>query len=190
MADQPSYLGLLNDIVAAESRAHRYLEAWADATPDPVLEARLRTVALREGRARPDLRPAHQRTGLRSGSARRGRGGVAAWRSPDRRGRDHEKAEQLGVLSVAGTEKALRLFDNVFSDHSIDIRTGELLGRFIAEEYDTVRLLQGCYQVLRDRVAARRPGPADGLGRLEAKVDALGRAVEDLRQVVCARGGR
>ena len=36
------------------------------------------------------------------------------------------------------------MFDNFFRDHSIDIRTGELLGRYIAEERDTLRLLQGC----------------------------------------------
>jgi hypothetical protein len=187
MADQPSYLGLLNDIVAAESRAHRYLEVWADATSDPVLEARLRTVALREGEHGRTFARRINELGFEVDPADEA---AVAWRVEIAGSArpDHEKAEQLGVLSVSGTEKALRLFDNVFSDHSIDIRTGELLGRFIAEEHDTVRLLHDCYQVLRDRLAAHPPGPADDLGRLEAKLDALGRAVEDLRQVVCAQG--
>ena len=49
MPEQLTYLGLLNGIVAGESEAHAYLQVWADATADPVLEAKLRTVAWREG---------------------------------------------------------------------------------------------------------------------------------------------
>ena len=45
------------------------------------------------------------------------------------------------------------VFDNFFRDHSIDIRTGELLGRYIAEERDTIRLLQGCCAELTARNA-------------------------------------
>jgi enoyl-CoA hydratase/carnithine racemase len=32
--EKPAYLGLLNAISLAESRAGQYLEAWADVTPD------------------------------------------------------------------------------------------------------------------------------------------------------------
>jgi hypothetical protein len=42
----------------------------------------------------------------------------------------------------------LSYFDDVFKDHSIDIRTGELLGRDVTEELDTCRLLWGCYERL------------------------------------------
>ena len=41
------------------------------------------------------------------------------------------------------------IFDGVFRNHSIDIRTGELLGRYIAEERDSGRLLRSCYEQLK-----------------------------------------
>ena len=43
-----------------------------------------------------------------------------------------------------------RLVD-LFRDTSIDIQTGELLGRYIAEERDTGRLFRSCYGVLCER---------------------------------------
>src|SRR5947199_10248237 len=49
MSDKPSYLGLLNTIAVAESRAHCYLSAWAEVTTDPDVKAILEKVALREG---------------------------------------------------------------------------------------------------------------------------------------------
>ena len=49
MSDKPSYLGLLNAISLAETRAHAYLSAWADVTRDPEVRAVLCTVAAREG---------------------------------------------------------------------------------------------------------------------------------------------
>jgi hypothetical protein len=186
MNDKPSYLGLLNEIAASESRAYDYLQVWADTTPDPVLSARLRTVAYREGEHGKSFAKRINELGFEAdpidAAAVAARVAIAGSNLPD-----HEKAERLGVLSISATRDALALFDNVFEDHSIDVRTGELLGRFIAEERDTVRLLHDCYQVLRDRVgAASVPAPSD-LSRLEAKVDALCRAVEDLRQIVCAQ---
>ena len=51
---------------------------------------------------------------------------------------DLEKIEKLGL------GQPLHLFDNVFLDHSIDVQTGELLGRYIAEEHDTNRLIRSC----------------------------------------------
>src|SRR5436190_6273751 len=49
MADKPSYLGLLNAIAVAESRAHTYLCAWAEVTPSDDVRCVLQTVAAREG---------------------------------------------------------------------------------------------------------------------------------------------
>jgi hypothetical protein len=66
---------------------------------------------------------------------------------------DLEKLEALGVLRFH-TEDEPDIFDNFFRDHSIDIRTGELLGRYIAEERDTLRLVQGCATRLEARVSA------------------------------------
>jgi len=46
------------------------------------------------------------------------------------------------------------IFDRMFNNHDIDITTGALLGRYIAEERDTLRLLNGVYRKLRRRAAA------------------------------------
>ncbi|HXY91253.1 MAG TPA: hypothetical protein VEP49_02150, partial [Acidimicrobiia bacterium] len=74
---------------------------------------------------------------------------------------------------------------NFFRDHSIDIRTGELIGRYIAEERDTLRLVSGCASILKSRANATTA--TDQLSSLENKVDAVCRAVEELRQIVCAQ---
>jgi len=183
MSDKPSYLGLLNAIAVNEARAHEYLQVWIDTTTDPDVKAVLRTVSWREGehgmsfakrvnelgydlRDRDDLGIAERLT-------------VAA---SDRS--DLEKMEYFGQDRL---DEVLGAFDTIFSDHSIDIRTGELLGRYIAEEFDTARLLRGCY----DRLKARQgetptPAPRE-LATLNDKVDALCRAVEELRQIVCAQ---
>ena len=69
---------------------------------------------------------------------------------------DLEKAEKLGVTRFLG-EPGLTYFDTVFADHCIDIRTGELFGRYFAEEQDTIRLLTGCYDELQCQAEAGAP---------------------------------
>ena len=49
MSDKPTYLGLLNAVAVAESRAHEYLTAWIKVTTDPDVCAVLTKVAAREG---------------------------------------------------------------------------------------------------------------------------------------------
>jgi hypothetical protein len=104
---------------------------------------------------------------------------------------DLEKMDKLG-LGRLDTGSAPDIFDDIFKDHSIDIRTGELLGRYIAEERDTGRLLRCCYEQLRARAGApakagSRSASPDQLSSLEAKVDALCLAVEELRGIVSAQ---
>jgi hypothetical protein len=92
----------------------------------------------------------------------------------------------LGVLELATAPDRPDIFDNFFRDHSIDIQTGALLGRYIAEERDTLRLLQGCRAQLTEK-ASETAGSPDRLAALEGKIDAVCRAVEELRQAVCAQ---
>jgi len=61
-----------------------------------------------------------------------------------------EKIEAIGLFDFETGDEP-DVFDGLLRDHSIDIRTGELLGRYIAEERDSLRLLRCCY----DRLAAR-----------------------------------
>ncbi len=149
MPEKPSYLGLLNAIAVAETKAHEYLTVWIEVTPDPDVRAVLRKVAAREGehgtsftkrldelgfQVRRPEDPKHDR-----------RLEIAASECSDL-----EKMEALGLHRL-DTGDQPDIFDDVFRDHSIDIRTGELLGRYIAEERDTARLLRSCYEQLKER---------------------------------------
>ena len=183
MADKPTYLGLLNAIALAETRAHAYLTAWVAVTPDPAVRAVLRTVAAREGEhgmsfakrinelgfeVREDDDPNFERRMEIAGSDRS----------------DLDKLEALQLLRIRSDDEP-DIFDNMFRDHSIDIQTGALLGRYIAEERDTGRLLQGCCAQLQQGSDGTSPG--DRLAVMEDKIDAVSRAVDELRQIVCAQ---
>jgi rubrerythrin len=185
MAAKPSYLKLLNGISCAETRAYQYLSAWADTTTDLEVRAVLRTVAAREGEhgmafakrinelgfdVKPTDDPKFAERMEIAGSDRS----------------DLEKAELLGLLEFATAPDTPDIFDSFFRDHSIDIQTGGLLGRYIAEERDTLRLLQGCRAQLAEK-ACDTPESSDRLAALEGKIDAACRAVEELRQTVCAQ---
>jgi hypothetical protein len=163
---KPSYLGLLNAIALNEANAYAYLTAWAAQTPNDDVRSVLLTVAAREGEhhmtfARRinelgyEVRPKHASTGAAGGD---GGGG-----DDD----DDDKAMAIATSDLSDLEKMERLrvheldtgdepdvFDGFFKDHSIDIRTGELLGRYIAEERDTARLLRSCYEQLRSTAEA------------------------------------
>jgi len=178
VSDKPSYLGLLNAIALNEASAQRYLSVWIEATTDPDVQAVLRTVAWREGEHGMSFAKRINELGYelrrRDDPAEHEHAAVA--------GSDMSDLEKMEHFGLDRLDDVLHGFDDVFTDHSIDIRTGELLGRYVAEEFDTARLLRGCYEQL----AARRAG-AGGEAALADQVEALGRAVEELRQIVCAQ---
>jgi len=148
---KPSYLGLLNAVAVAESAAHDYLTAWANVTTDPEVRKVLLTVAAREGehgmtfakrinelgyevRPKPDPKAAGRLKFLRSSRS------------------DLEKLARLGYDRQPASD-APDVFDGFFRDHTIDIATGELLGRYIAEERDSGRQLRGLYRKLARRAS-------------------------------------
>jgi hypothetical protein len=181
MGEKPSYLGLLNAIALAEGAACEYLTAWAAVTPDSAVRSVLKTVAAREGEHAASFAKRINELGfdVRVKDDPRSEERLEIARS-DRS--DLEKLELLGLLRFASGDEP-DVFDGMFRDHTIDIRTGELLGRYIAEERDTLRLLQGCCAQLQARAA-----PSDArLDALDEKLDALTRAVDELRQIVCAQ---
>jgi rubrerythrin len=176
----------LNAIAIAEAQAHEYLVAWADVTPSPDVRRVLLTVAAREGEHGMSFAKRINELGYEvrandSSDLERAMELVTSNRS------DLKKMEKL-KLNTLDTGDKPDIFDGLFKDHSIDIRTGELLGRYIAEERDTARLLRSCYEqlVAVDKAGAATPA-ADSLTSLETKVDALCGAVEELRQIVCAQ---
>jgi rubrerythrin len=187
MPDKPSYLGLLNAISCAETRAHCYLTAWADVTPDPDVRAVLLTVAAREGEHGMAFAKRINELGFElqptDDPGFDDRMELACSRDKS----DLEKLEAIGLLDFCPAEGEPDVFDNFFRDHSIDIRTGELLGRYIAEERDSLRLVSGCASILRSRSNATTTSMSEQLAGLENKVDAVCRAVDELRQIVCAQ---
>ncbi len=189
MSDKPSYLGLLNAIAVAESQAHDYLVVWADKTPSADVRRVLLTVAAREGEHGMSFAKRINELGYEvrckdDSNQQKALELVSSDRS------DRKKMEKLKLYTL-DTGDAPDIFDGFFKDHSIDIRTGELLGRYIAEERDSARLLRSCYEQL---VAAGdvdidddEASTTESLTSLDAKVDALCRAVEELRQIVVAQ---
>jgi hypothetical protein len=183
MSDKPSYLGLLNAIALGESRAHCYLTKWIEVTPREDVKRVLSTVAAREGEHGMSFAKRINELGYsvldRPDSKFEEQLAVAGSERSDL-----EKMELLG-LGRLDTGSEPDVFDGFFHNHDIDIRTGELLGRYIAEERDSGRLLRSCYEQL--KAAAASEGSSEELAGLESKVDALCRAVDELRQIVCAQ---
>ena len=113
MSDKPSYLGLINAIAVGESRAHAYLTAWAQVTPDADVRAVLCTVAAREGEHGMSFAKRVNELGYSvrekedPGFAKRMR--IA---SSDRT--DLEKMEKLG-LDRLDTGEGPDIFDDVFN---------------------------------------------------------------------------
>jgi rubrerythrin len=153
LSDKPSYLALLNAIAFNESRAYEYLQVWIATTDDPEVKEVLRTVAAREGEHGMTFAKRVNELGFevreREDQGLRERIPIAG--STDIS--DIEKFERFGLHDQ---EKLLSYFDDIFKDHSIDIRSGELLGRYVAEEHDSCRMLRGCYERLVARSGASR----------------------------------
>jgi rubrerythrin len=153
MSDKPSYLGLLNAVACAETRAHAYLSAWAETTDDADVRAILTKVAWREYEHGAAFSKRINELGfeVRTTDDPKHEERMEIARSTEMS--DLEKLDALGILQFCSDDEP-DIFDGFFRDHSIDIQTGELLGRYIAEERDTLRLVAGCKARLESRVAA------------------------------------
>ena len=194
---KPTYLGLLNAVSLAESRAHCYLTEWANVTPDAGVRHVLLTVAAREGEHGMTFAKRINELGYEL-RAKPDENGDRALETVTSDCSDLEKMEALGLHKL-DTGDEPDVFDELFKDHTIDIKTGELLGRYIAEERDSARLFRACYEQLceaRNAAEERKSdtkadkaakATAKQLSALDSKVDALCRAVDELRQIVCAQ---
>lgn len=140
---KPSYLGLLNAIAVGETAAEPLFNTWADRTDDRELADALRFVGMREGEHGKAFAKRMLELGFEV-------------RQPDQPGPDPEllkiagsrrsdlrKFEELGFGRGQGETD---VFDAMFSDKNIDPQTGALLGRYIAEERDSVRRLGEQYE--------------------------------------------
>ena len=190
MSDKPSYLGLLNAIAVGEGRAHTYLRAWAEKTDDPEVRRVIETVAIREGEHALafEKRICELGYSLRRSEDENLEKNLALVTS-DRS--DLEKFEKLGLGREGGSDP----FGKIFEDTTIDVQTGELLGRYIAEERDSGRLFRACYQTLRSNAPEKAEGPklpaalAADVRTLREQTGAVSEVLQDLRREVSALRG-
>jgi Mn-containing catalase len=150
MANEPSYLRLLNVIAVTEWQSHQYLGKWLETTTDPDVQSTLRIVVPREGEHAMSFAKRISELGydVREEDVfdYTAKMEVAASNRSDL-----EKMEEIGIYKYYVADGP-DVFDDWFKDHSIDIRTAELLGRHIAEERDSLRRINEC----RERLKARQ----------------------------------
>lgn len=142
-SNKPSYLGTLNAIVNGERRGFEFLNAWAMKTKNADLAGKLKTVALREAEHAASFEKRMCELGYslkEKGDPKFKKTMEIVSSSLD----DAAKFEKLGVgqPEQEGEDKLLQLL----ADKSIDPQTAALLGRFIAEERDSGRILREAYQ--------------------------------------------
>src|SRR4051794_16556687 len=190
MSDKPSYLGLLNAVALAECAAHAYLEEWIKVTPRDGVRGVLQTVSAREGEHGMAFAKRINELGYtvlpKDDPRQAKRMKIAASDKTDL-----EKMEKFGLGRLDSGDKP-DIFDNFFKDHSIDVQTGELLGRYIAEERDSARLLRACYEQLCAEAGRSPRGTvagsdvSDRLASMDAKIDAVCEAVGQLGNLLGA----
>ena len=145
MSSKPTYLGLLNAVAVAELGGEALFTAWAAATPSDDIRGVLDTVALREAE---HARSFAKRIDELGYSVRPKDDPALPERiatATSKQLTDREKFERLGFTY---RRKGPDIFTRFFDDMTIDIQTGELLGRYISEERDTGRRLKACYAAL------------------------------------------
>ena len=93
---------------------------------------------------------------------------------------DATDAEKVARTSRGERDDGADIFTTFFNDTSIDPQTGELLGRYIAEERDSGRRLKAEY----DRIcAAAGKIPATEITELKACIETLQKELADLKRV-------
>ena len=182
MTSEPSYLALLRSIATAECNAEIYLTAWAETTPRDDVGSVIKAVALREAEHSKAFQKRICELGfdvaIEETSVTADKTAIVT----DTALTDREKFEKLGLGRRADPAEPDR-WAGYFDDTTIDIGTGELLGRFIAEERDSVRMLADCYEAL-----CAEDGPGSEPARVNGE-DRLVRIERLLEQLVTSGGG-
>lgn len=174
MSTEPSYLPLLRQIVNGESNAEVYLSAWAETTPRDDVRRVIATIALREGEHAKAFEKRICELGHDVSVVCTERTNEMVTVARDSSLTDLEKFRRMGLGTPPDTTQPDR-WANYFEDQNIDIGTGELLGRFVSEERDSVRLLADCYRTLSNEPTAitAAPGTEPRLDRIESLLEAL-----------------
>ena len=144
---KPDYLGLLNAISLAESRAGRYLRAWADVTPSPDLRQALGFVAARETTHGEVFRQRIERLGF-SLVEKEDPAFVERLRVlGDPTLSDVEKIRRRrSEVSDSATDSFFTSIDERAVDPSVDQLTRDTLRWYVHEERDSRALLRAAYE--------------------------------------------
>jgi rubrerythrin len=186
VTDKPSYLGMLNAIANAERQGYEYLNAWCERATDPDLKATLTTVATREHEHSLAFAKRIDELGFEL-EVREVLDFTKQMEVVTSDCSDYEKAEALGLFERKVDTDEKDIFCGLFDDKTIDIQTGALLGRYIAEERDTGRMIVACAQALKARHGSGGGEASDRLDVLDQKVDAVCSAVERLTELVTSQ---
>jgi rubrerythrin len=191
MSERPTYLPMLEAIANAERQGHEYYQAWYERATDPDLKETMRVVATRELEHSLAFRKRIDELGFECQPAEildfsKQTAIVTSDRS------DWEKLQALELTDLADkvAEPKNDPFGKLFRDLTIDVQTGALLGRYIAEERDSARMLAACASAMVAKYGSAdggEDGSVDRLGVLEEKLDALCAAVEQLQATVSAK---
>ena len=185
-ATKPSYLGLLNAIALGEGRAHQYLSCWAAKTPDADEKKVIATVAIREG----EHSHAFTKRLCELGFAVQDRPDPTFEKNMAIANADCSDLEKFEALGFGNDSRNRDPFKGIFDNETIDVQTGELLGRYISEERDSGRMLRACYNILRERAGhSRRMSTGAGtseLRDLHGRLDEICAAIGKLQTEVTA----
>ncbi len=145
MSGKPSYLGLLNAIAVGEARGYQLLSAWGDNTKNRELAAVLNLVAIRENEHARVFEKRLSELGFTVREAPSEKFDADLEYANSDASDDEKFRRVLGFESETNDERPDPL-RNLFTNESIDPQTGALLGRFIAEEYDSGRRLRDAWE--------------------------------------------
>ena len=162
MDSKPTYLGLLNAVAVGELGGEALFNAWAAVTPSEDVRGVLQTVALREAEHARSFAKRIDELGysVRPKDDPGLPGRIATAKS--KRLSDRQKFEKFGLTY---DREGPDIFTRFFDDMTIDIQTGELLGRYVSEERDTGRRLKACYAGCSPPTVARRRSRRGQRGR-------------------------
>jgi hypothetical protein len=178
---------LLNSIAVNEAKGEILLQTWANTTKDEGLKSALQFVAIREGEHAKAFAKRMCELGCPVDEASafqvfKDFDGLVACVSSD--ATDAEKVAMLSGGDRGDRAERKDPFRGFFNDTTIDPQTGALLGRYIAEERDSGRLLKAEY----DRVCAAagmNGGPAKSdIAELTACIESLRSEVASLKKAV------
>lgn len=178
MNQKPTYLGLLNAIAVGESRGFELLSTWAACTSNPGVRDVLTTVAVREREHGAAFAKRVHELGfsVRERESERFTADLAIAASD---ADDCAKFERILRYGETAREDQL---SKLLKDSTIDPLTGALLGRFIAEERDSERLLRACY-------ASLKPSVAEDSALLQQLAERLERLTSTLSEIKSIRQG-